>query len=333
MSTVTLIATEEIFPIAGSFVIARGAKTEARVVTVTLTAADGTTGRGECVPYPRYGESPASVLAQIASVRSAVEAGASRAVLLELLPPGAARNAVDCALWELEARQQGRSVAALLGISLPAQAITAVTLSLDTPEAMAEKAAAIPGQPLLKLKLGGGVDDVARVAAVHDAAPDASLILDANEGWTAAWLDRHLDALARYPVVLVEQPLPAGQDAALADYRAPFVFCADESCHTRAGLADLRGRYQAVNIKLDKTGGLTEALDLATAARALDFKIMVGCMVGTSLAMLPALHLAATADWLDLDGPMFLQQDRPGGLRYRAGRLMLPEDLPACWGL
>lgn len=333
MSTLTLTATEEIFPIAGSFVIARGTKTEARVVMVTLTAADGQTGRGECVPYPRYGESPASVRAQIASIRPAVEAGASRAALLELLPPGAARNAVDCALWELEARQQGRSVADLLGVTVPRQAVTAVTLTLDTPDAMAAKAAAIPVPPLLKLKLGGGVDDVARVAAVHDAAPGADLILDANEGWTAAWLDRHLDDLARYPVVLVEQPLPAGQDAALADYRPPFVFCADESCHTRAGLADLRGRYQAVNIKLDKTGGLTEALALAAAARALDFKIMVGCMVGTSLAMLPALHLAAAADWLDLDGPIFLQQDRAGGLCYRAGRLALPEDLPACWGL
>jgi L-alanine-DL-glutamate epimerase-like enolase superfamily enzyme len=330
MSRRTLTATEEIFPLAGRFVIARGAKTEARVVTVTLTA-DGYTGWGEAVPYARYGESVASVLAQIARVRPDIEAGADQNALRDLLPAGAARCAIDCALWDLAAARQGRSVAARLGLTLPQQCVTAVTLSLDTPAVMAARAAALPGHKLLKLKLGGGDDDVARVAAVHAAAPDAALILDANEGWTAAWLDRHLAALAQYPVVLVEQPLPAGQDAILAAYQPPFAFCADESCHTRAGLETLRERYQAINIKLDKTGGLTEALALAQAARALDFKIMVGCMVGTSLAMLPALHLAPFADWLDLDGPVFLQQDRPGGLQYRDGQLLLPQE-PLLWG-
>jgi L-alanine-DL-glutamate epimerase-like enolase superfamily enzyme len=332
MTRRTLSVTEEVFAIAGRFVIARGAKTEARVVTVTLTESDRS-GRGECVPYPRYGESPQSVIAQIECIRPALEAGVGRQDLLTLLPPGAARNAADAALWDLEAALAGQSIASRLQITLPPQAVTAVTLSLDTPQAMAARAAALPGSPpLLKLKLGSGdSDDVARVAAVHDAAPQARLILDANEGWTAAWLVQHLDALARYPIDLVEQPLPAGQDGDLANLRPPFTVCADESCHSRDGLAALRERYQAVNLKLDKTGGLTEALATAEAAEALGFRIMIGCMVGTSLAMLPALHLAPRAEWLDLDGPLFLQQDRPGGLRYDAGRLQLPEGVP-CWG-
>jgi L-Ala-D/L-Glu epimerase len=326
-----LVAQEEVFPLAERFVIARGAKTEARVVTVTLADSHDHTGWGECVPYSRYGESSASVLTQVLSIQAQIEAGASRNDLLSLLPAGAARNAVDCALWDLEAQQQGCSVAALLGLPVPVRAMTAVTLSLDTPDVMATRAASLRGVPLLKLKLGGGGDDMARIAAVHAAAPDARLILDANEGWTSDWLVAHMAALAQFPIALVEQPLPAGEDTALAGLELPFAVCADESCHTRLGLEDLRNRYQAVNIKLDKTGGLTEALAMAHRARELGLQVMLGCMVGTSLSMLPALHLAALATCLDLDGPIFLQQDRVGGLQYDSGQVALSNG-SSMWG-
>lgn len=330
----TLTIREQTFPLAAPFTISRGSKTEARVVIVDIVQ-DTHRGWAECVPYPRYGETPASVIAQIESIRPAIQQGITRDALQSLLPAGAARNALDCALWQLEARQLGTTVAAMLNLPLPKETITAVTISRDTPEAMGRAAANLAGVPLLKLKLGGreaGQEDIDLecLAAVHHAAPNARLIADANEGWTADWVQRVLPELARYPLELVEQPLPAGEDAVLANLRAPFCWCADESAHTRDSLSALAGRYQAVNIKLDKTGGLTEAAAMLTAARKMGLKTMLGCMVGSSLAMLPALHLAEMANWVDLDGPLFLQADRTAGLIFNHGHIRV--DSIGLWG-
>ena len=312
MTPLTLSVRVECWPIAGSFAISRGAKTEAVVVVAELS--DGRfRGRGECVPYGRYGETAEGVAATIEAIDLAH--GLDRERLRSVLPPGAARNAVDCALWDLEAKRAGRPAHALAGLAAPKPLTTAFTISLATPEVMAAAAAVVADRALLKVKLGGG-DDPARIAAVRRAAPRSELIVDANEGWTPADLASNLAACARAGVTLVEQPLPAGRDEALAQKTRPLPVCADESVHATASLAALVGRYDAVNIKLDKTGGLTEALSMAAEAERLGFTLMVGCMVATSLAMAPAMLVAQRARVVDLDGALLLAHDRPDGLRY-----------------
>ena len=318
----------ESWPLRGAFRISRGAKTEAHVVVAEI--ADGPhAGRGEAVPYPRYDETPEGAHEEIESVRDQVERGLSRECLLEALPPGAARNALDCALWDLEAKQAGRPVWALAGIDKPEPCITAFTLSLDTPDNMGKAAARHAHLPLLKLKVTGE-GDTERIRAVRANAPDARLIVDANEGWTPPMLDDLPPALAALGVEMVEQPLPSADDAALEGRRLALPICADESCHTRTDLPGLAGRYPMVNIKLDKTGGLTEALALAAEAQDKGFRIMVGSMVGTSLSMAPAALLAGFADYVDLDGPLLLVRDRTPGLRYDGAVMSPPE--PALWG-
>jgi L-Ala-D/L-Glu epimerase len=315
-------AAIERFPILGSFVISRGAKTEAAVIAVAIDEG-GYRGHGEAVPYARYGESLEGALAQFEAVRSAIEAGADRAVLKTLLPPGAARNAIDCALWDLEAKRSSTPVHILAGVPVPAPVKTAFTISVGTPEEMADATAKAAARPLLKIKLAGE-GDAARLAAVRSAAPGASLIVDANEAWEEATLERNLEACAKSGVLLVEQPLPAGRDAILAKIPHIVPICADESVHDGYGLEALRARYEAVNIKLDKTGGLTEALALAKQAEGLGFDLMIGCMVATSLSMAPALLLASRARFVDLDGPLLLARDRPHGLRYEGSIIHPP---------
>ncbi|MCA6111397.1 N-acetyl-D-Glu racemase DgcA [Bradyrhizobium cenepequi] len=324
-----LAAFVERWPIAGAFTISRGAKTEA-VTVVAEVSLDGLTGRGECVPYPRYGETPEATLAAIQAMQEPLAAGIDRRRALQAqMPPGAARNALDCALWDLEAKRTGNRIWNLLGRGAPAPCTTAYTISLGTPEAMAEATAKAAHRPLLKIKLGGDRDGE-RIKAVRRAAPNTELIVDANEAWTAGNLADNLAACADAGVTLVEQPLPAGKDAALAEIKRPLAVCADESVHARASLEGLRDRYDAVNIKLDKTGGLTEALAMADAAQALGFGIMVGCMVATSLAMAPAMLLAPQARFVDLDGPLLLARDRDHGLRYDGSIVYPPE--AALWG-
>jgi L-alanine-DL-glutamate epimerase-like enolase superfamily enzyme len=323
----------ETWPLAGSFTISRGTRTSAEPVVVELTHSgeDGRVvlGRGECVPYARYGETVDGVIAAIEGLRTRIEDGLDRIGLQELLPPGAARNALDCACWDLEAKRAGQPVWELAGLPPLAPVTTAYTLSLDTPEAMGRAAAANTARPLLKLKLAGP-DDLARVEAVRANAPETRLIVDANEGWTLDDYVALAPKLAMLGVVLIEQPLPAGRDAALAGLPRPVPVCADESCHATDSLAELAGRYDAVNIKLDKTGGLTEALELKQAALAQGYQIMVGCMLATSLAMAPAILVAQGAAFVDLDGPLLLGRDRPEGLRYQGSSLYPPE--PALWG-
>ncbi|MDI1342921.1 MAG: dipeptide epimerase [Pseudolabrys sp.] len=328
----TLKVTAARWPIAGSFTISRGTKTEALVVVVEL--GDGRmNGRGECVPYVRYGESVDSVIAAIEATRGALAAGLDRIGLQTAMPPGAARNALDCAFWDLEAKQSGRPVHELAGLPAPKPLTTAFTISLAAPAIMAEAAAKASGRTLLKIKLGGDGNnggDNARIAAVRAAAPKATLIVDANEGWSDGNLAAHLAACASAGVVLVEQPLPEGRDQALAGMSRPIPVCADESVHDRASLVGRAGQYDAVNIKLDKTGGLTEALAMAQAATRDGYAILAGCMVATSLSMAPAMLLAQTARFADLDGPLLLARDREGGLRY-AGSLIYPAE-PGLWG-
>jgi L-Ala-D/L-Glu epimerase len=323
-----LAARIERWPIAGSFTISRGAKTEAVTVVAELRHG-GLTGRGECVPYPRYGETPEATLAALQAMQEPVSRGLDRGALQAAMPAGAARNALDCALLDLEAKTSGQRVWNLLGRPEPKPCITAYTISLASPEAMAAATARAAHRPLLKIKLGGD-SDVERIAAVRRAAPDCELIVDANEAWTPDNLEQNLGACAAAGVTLVEQPLPAGNDEELARIRRPVAVCADESVHDRASLDGLRGRYDAVNIKLDKSGGVTEALAMADAAHALGFQIMIGCMVATSLAMAPAMLLAAQARFVDLDGPLLLARDRDGGLRYD-GSLVYPP-AAALWG-
>jgi L-Ala-D/L-Glu epimerase len=323
-----LAATIERWPIAGSFTISRGAKTEA-VTVVAEVRHGGRSGHGECVPYPRYGETPEATLAALLAMQEPLSRGMDRTALQAAMPPGAARNALDCALLDLEAKAAGKRAWTLLGRPAPRPCTTAFTISLGTPEAMAAATAKAAHRPLLKIKLGGDGDG-ARIAAVRRAAPESELIVDANEAWTSDNLEQNLKACASAGVTLVEQPLPAGKDEALARIKRPIAVCADESVHDRASLAGLRGRYDAVNIKLDKTGGLTEALVMADAAQALGFEIMIGCMVATSLAMAPAMLLAPQARFVDLDGPLLLARDRPGGLRYDGSLVYPPE--AALWG-
>jgi L-alanine-DL-glutamate epimerase-like enolase superfamily enzyme len=323
-----LAVRTERWPIAGCFTIARGAKTESLVVVAELS--DGrVTGRGECVPYGRYGETIDGVAAAIAAMRAALSGGLDRAALQHAMPAGAARNALDCAFWDFEAKASGRPVHELAGLPPPRALTTAYTISLDAPGAMADAARKAASRKLLKVKLGGG-DDGARIRAVRAAAPDAELIVDANEGWRADNLADNLAACAAAGVTLIEQPLPADEDGALATVARPIPVCADESVHDRASLSALAGKYDAVNVKLDKTGGLTEALAMANEAERLGFSLMVGCMVATSLSMAPAMLVAQRARVTDLDGPLLLARDREHGLRYEESLVHPPaRDL---WG-
>ncbi|MEP1964711.1 N-acetyl-D-Glu racemase DgcA [Tateyamaria sp.] len=302
--------TRDVFKLAQVFTISRGSRTEAQVLTVTLSDGEHR-GWGECVPYARYGETLESVTNEI----TGLPADFNRQDLFDLLPAGAARNAVDCALWDLEAKRAGKRVWELAGLAAPKPQTTAYTLSLDTPDAMRAQAAQHSFRPLLKIKLGTP-DDMPRLEAVRAGAPDARIIIDANEGWSAEVYADLAPHLVRLGVDLVEQPLPAGEDEALIGMARPVPVCADESCHDRASLAALKGKYDMVNIKLDKTGGLTEALALRTAALAEGYDVMVGCMVGSSLAMAPATLVAQGAAVVDLDGPLLLAEDRTSPLIF-----------------
>jgi L-Ala-D/L-Glu epimerase len=318
----------ERWPLQRAFTISRGSKTEAVVVVAELEHG-GHRGRGEAVPYLRYGETPEGVAAVIEAMGAALSGGLDRIGLQTAMPSGAARNALDCAFWDLAAKQAGHPAHELAALPAPKSVVTAYTVSLDKPETMAEAAASAASRPLLKVKLGGG-DDAARIAAVRRAAPKAELIVDANEGWSEDDLERNLAACAQAGVTLIEQPLPEGRDAALAQIRRPIPVCADESVHDRASLEAIGGKYDAINVKLDKAGGLTEALALAAEAERRGFDIMVGCMVATSLAMAPAMLVAQRARVVDLDGPLLLAEDRPHGLRYE-GSIVYPAEA-VLWG-
>ena len=326
--------TQEAFPIAGSFVISgRGddkpwVRTEAWVLTVTIER-DGIVGRGECTPYPRYGETLDSAEAEVRAVEAQLLGGLDRRGLLTAMRAGAARNAVDCALWDWEAKAAGKPVWQLAGLSAPVPVTTAYTLSLGDPDEMREKARENAHRPLLKVKLGGS-GDVERLRAVREGAPRTRIVIDANEGWTVGTYAEMARVLPDLGVEMVEQPLPAKDDGALDGIERPLTVCADESCHTTASLPALRGKYDMVNIKLDKTGGLTEALALRDAARAAGVRIMVGCMVGSSLAMAPAVLVAQGAEIVDLDAPLLLAEDRDPPLRYAGTTVHPPE--PALWG-
>jgi L-alanine-DL-glutamate epimerase-like enolase superfamily enzyme len=319
-----ITVTPDRFRLAQAFVISRGARTEAQVLTVRITRG-GHTGWGECVPYARYGETLASVTDQVA----ALDPNITRAELGQALAPGAARNAVDCALWDLEAKTSGRRVWDLARLGAPGPVITAYTLSLAPPDAMRAAAARNAHRPLLKIKLGGE-GDMARLEAVRQGAPRARIIVDANEGWSADAYAELAPHLVRLGVALVEQPLPAGADDMLAEIARPLPVCADESCHDRVSLPALKEKYDMLNIKLDKTGGLTEALALRAEARAQGFGVMVGCMVGSSLAMAPAVLVAQGASIVDLDGPLLLAEDRAAPLDYDAAGVHPPR--PELWG-
>ncbi|SDF02682.1 N-acetyl-D-Glu racemase DgcA [Sulfitobacter delicatus] len=316
--------TADTFKLAQVFTISRGSRTEAKVLTVRVTE-DGVTGWGECVPYARYDETLESVTAEITGLPGDI----TRQALYDLLPAGAARNAVDCALWDLEAKRAGKRVWELAGLPAPGPEITAYTLSLDEPEAMRAQAAKHAHRPLLKIKLGTP-DDMPRLEAVRAGAPDATIIIDANEGWSADVYADLAPHLVRLGVALVEQPLPAGEDEALLGMDRPVPVCADESCHDRGSLSGLKGKYDVVNIKLDKTGGLTEALALRDAAWADGFDVMVGCMVGSSLAMAPATLVAQGAKVVDLDGPLLLAEDRDNALKFDGAGVHPP--VAALWG-
>lgn len=324
----TLSLAAERWPIAGSFTISRGAKTETMVVVAEL--ADGRhRGRGECTPYARYDESVASVSAQIEAMRPRLAAGLTRDALQQAMPPGAARNALDCALWDLEAKRAGRPAYALAGLPAPQPVTTAYTISLAAPADMAKAAAKAAHRALLKVKLGAP-GDAERIAAVRAAAPAATLIVDANEGWAEDNLAANFAACAKAKVVLIEQPLPEGRDQALAQVERPIPVCADESAHGLTSLPTLVDRYDAVNVKLDKAGGLTGALAMAAEAQRLGFVLMLGSMVATSLSVAPAMLVAQKARFVDLDGPLLLAGDRPDGLVYRDS--MVYPATPALWG-
>lgn len=316
--------SEDRFQLKQAFVISRGSRTEARVITVCIEQ-DGVKGYGECVPYARYNETMASVAAEI----NALETPFTRTELQSLLPAGAARNAVDCALWDLEAKQAGKPAWTLAGLDPPGPEITAFTLSLGTPASMKQEAEKNAHRPLLKIKLGGE-GDLDRLRAVREGAPNADMIVDANEGWTPDSYAELAPVLLALGVKMVEQPFPAGQDDALLGMDRPLPVCADESCHDRASLPDLVGKYDMVNIKLDKAGGLTEALLLKDAAIAAGYQIMTGCMVGSSLAMAPAVLVAQGCAYTDLDGPLLLGEDRDTVLKFDDEGVH-PSD-PALWG-
>ena len=320
-------AHEQSWPLDKPFRIARGSRTEARVVVVTVT--DGRyTGRGEAVPIARYGQTTTSVLAQIESMKS--KKSLDRQQIQNLLPAGAARNGLDCALWDLEAKMSGKRVWELANIEILSAVETAFTISLDTPEKMAAATKANAKAPILKLKLGGDNLDRPRVEAVRQAAPAARLFIDANESWSPSHYRENAPALRELGVELIEQPFPADADEVLETLEHPVPVCADESCHTTTDLPRLVKRYDAINAKLDKTGGLTEALLLTERARESGFKLLIGCMVCTSLGIAPARLLTSTADYVDLDGPLLLAGDRDHGLTYENGKIGIPS--PQLWG-
>lgn len=312
----------------GVFTISRGSRTHADVITVSLSS-EGKTGFGECVPYARYGESLDSVCEQIVSVESQLLRGLNRLDLQSIMPAGAARNALDCALWDLEAKLHNQPVWQLAGLQEPTPITTAYTLSLEAPEKMLIAAQKNASRPLLKIKLGGD-GDLERLRAVRQGAPDSRLIVDANEGWSAEEYDDLAPVMTELGVALVEQPLPASDDTALSGRERPLPVCADEACHDRLSLDSLKGKYDVVNIKLDKTGGLTEALALREAAQSAGFEVMIGCMVGSSLAMAPAVLLAQGLDFVDLDGPLLLAEDRQTPIVFE-GSVMHPAP-KALWG-
>ncbi len=318
----TLHAQHDCFALSAPFRIARGVKTAADVVTATLSDGD-LRGRGEGVPYARYGESIASALEAIDRVRADIERGADRKLLQALLPPGAARNAVDCALWDLEARRSGRDVAALIGTPPPGRTRCAITIVIDSIDAMAKAAERSSAAPLLKIKVDAE-DPAARIDAVRCAAPNATLIVDPNESWDRALVETMQPVLVAARVAFLEQPVPADADGWLEGFVPDVPICADESVHVAGDLDVVAKRYQMVNVKLDKAGGLTAALELAQAARARGMGLMTGCMVSSSLSIAPALHVALLSDFVDLDGPLWLTQDKPGGVRYEAGVLVPP---------
>ncbi|WP_066793841.1 N-acetyl-D-Glu racemase DgcA [Sphingomonas soli] len=324
----TLRAQAEHFPLTQPFRISRGVKTQADVVTVSITDGE-VTGRGEGVPYPRYGESIDTTLAAIVNVRAAIEGGAGRHALQKLLPPGAARNAVDCALWDLEARKSGKSVAEMIGAPEPARLASALTVVIDTPEAMAAAAKAIAGAPLLKIKVDAN-DPEAQIRAVRAAAPDCRMIVDPNESWDEALLRAIEPLLVELRIDLLEQPVPAGADEWLEGFASKVPICADEAVHVAADLDVVARRYQVVNVKLDKAGGLTAALELAHATHARGLGLMTGCMVSSSLSIAAALHVARMSDFVDLDGPIWLAEDRAGGVRDEGGMLLPP--VQGFWG-
>lgn len=325
-----LSVTVERWPLAAAFTISRGSKTEAVVVRCQIDE-DGASGQGECVPYPRYGETPERVVELIETMRASLEAGLGRTELQSRLPPGAARNAVDCALWDLEAKLTGTPVWKLAGLEEPGAVETAFTISLASADAMAEATRLAATRPVLKIKLGAGDGyDGERMRAVRAAAPNARLLIDANEGWREDTIVAGLREAARIRAVVVEQPLPAAEDGSLARLSHPVPVCADESVHGADSIAALTGRYDYLNLKLDKTGGLTEGLRFLREAQARGFGVMVGCMVGTSLSMAPALLLAQEADYVDLDGPLLLARDREPGLRYEGSHVFPPD--PILWG-
>jgi L-Ala-D/L-Glu epimerase len=314
-------AHEQSWPLDKPFRIARGSRTEARVVVVTVSSGEYT-GRGEAVPIARYGQTVESVLAQIESIKR--EKSLDRQQLQRLLPAGAARNALDCALWDLEAKVSGKRAWELANIPIVPEVETSFTISLDTPAAMVAAARANAAAPILKLKLGGDDVDLARVEAVREAAPAARLLIDANESWSPEHFREVAPLLDQFGVELIEQPFPADADEVLGTLDHPIPVCADESCHTTADLPRLKNRYEVINAKLDKTGGLTEALRLTNRARVSGFKLLIGCMVGPSLSMAPARLLASTADYVDLDGPLLLAGDRHHGLSYQGGKIGIP---------
>lgn len=318
----TLGAQHDRFALSRPFRISRGVKTQADVVTVTVVA-DGVVGRGEGVPYPRYGESVETTLAAIESVRGAIEAGAGREELLALLLPGAARNAVDCALWDLESRMSGTPIAAMIGAPEPGRLTSALTIGIDMPIQMGCAARQVADAPLLKVKVDAKLPD-AQIRAVRNAAPDAALIVDPNESWNQQLVEAMQPVLLEYGVALLEQPVPANEDSWLEGFTPDVPICADESVHVAADLDRIAARYQVVNVKLDKAGGLTAGLELARAARARGLGLMTGCMVSSSLSIAPALHIARMSDFVDLDGPIWLAEDRAGGVRDDHGFMLPP---------
>ncbi len=323
---------EKSWPLIRPFTISRGSRDAAKTIIVTLRDDQGNAGRGEAVPYARYDETIPAALAELRAARSAIEAGITHADIPRILAMRAARNALDCALWDLSAKQQGEPVWRLAGLDEPRPLVTAYTISLDTPGAMAARAKENAFRPLLKLKLGSGQaeDDIARMRAVRKAAPKTRIIIDANEAWREEDLPALFAAAKECAVELIEQPLPAGRDACLAHVPRPVPLCADESAHGIEDLEKLKPLYDAINIKLDKTGGLTPALALAKAARAAGFSLMTGCMLASSLAMAPAFLAAQLSDWADLDGPLLLAEDAQPAMSERDGLLNPPA--PALWG-
>ncbi len=322
---------ERAWPLLRPFTISRGTRDMARTVIVTLTDEKGRKGIGEAVPYPRYGESVEETIAELEARTSSITGDITHDDIPHLLAGMAARNALDCALWDLEAAQTGQPVWQLAGLPRPEPLVTAYTISLGSPEDMADQARQNAGRPLLKLKLGAdAAGDIMRLRAVRMAAPRTRIIVDANEGWRPEDLPALFAVCVDCGVELIEQPLPASSDEALARVIRPVPVCADESAHGPEDLPALRSRYDAINIKLDKTGGLTGAIRLAEAARAQGFEIMVGCMLASSLAMAPAFLVAQLARWTDLDGPLLLAEDFAPPMRHENSVIQPPE--PALWG-